>query len=832
MTSPDQNHHKWKEPWKRRSLWKNLSVLLLAVGLMATTTAVVGAQEPPPNLDTTTVTQGTCADLGMSVVEPISVSWASDSSPVRNPKYLWAYGDVDLLWDNSFDDYWFHWYNAVPGPDPYVVYQFEPGTVIEAVQFTNDWSSGDLQLVGLDGLGQSVSGTNTVPLDDPYVSHVAAMTSMAVAAVKMTTSTQQVKLLEVDFCGEADTEVSLDLAVSTPGCESIAANWTQQPGANHQIVVVDSGNTQVDSQTALVGSYGPTTVPAGTYTVTLTATSATGSITASASVTATECSGPILGCGSANDPADAYCDSLNVIDSFGDAPLPQGADTGMRWNTVSEYYSSFGNRPGMCSIDVHNSYWTAVRSADGALRYYPSWHPPIHDPGGPDECRFTHEHGVDARNSDLYDEDHPTNIGVPFGFVHPGTGGTSGRVEDHVGHKVVVENDLQLTTNNPYGEGITLSLFEPNGQPVTCDWYSKLHQGTHGPDALGFNMHEYFLNYSCDDGTDVRIKEMTDFGFQSPTDAGVDTPNFALSGGSGTVSSCEGWFTTNLPGPGADPDPSDDSDFGDAGRGFSCLMSDAKIEELWKPSAYLSAPDGAGTLAYDPYYVVMNPNRFALYEWWDFLEQDGDHVGENAMISMVDFCVEGSELRNELMRPSAPGNFVKSGWNLTGKFRVQTYCDSIESSVLAQWASDIDAAGGDNATLMAERKGSVDNAFLGTRRGVHTKGPVVYGREANFGSLAFFCSDHFGNGSVWPTNPDTGASVTTDDPWSAGDPTPVCDGRVPQLLSTFHNDHGAVEGSTAGATVTGGGFQSNGPASEITIDMDALYPDHGIQAPN
>ncbi len=804
----------------------NLSIVLLAVGLMAATTATVAAQAPPATVNAT-ATPGNCADLGLSVVEPNAVTWESDSTPILNPRYLWAYGDVDLLWDNSFDEYWFHWYNAAPDPDPHVVYQFDPGTVIAGVQFTNDWSDGALQLQGLNSAGQPVSDLNVIPVDDPFQFHVAPLSTMTVSAIKMTTSTQQMKLLELDFCGGTGNP-ELDLFVSTATCESIAATWTELPGAGHQITVVDSTGTQVHSQSGLTDGFGPVVVPPGTYTVTLTATTASGSVSESAIVTVDDCDDP--GCGSANDPADAYCQSVNVIDSFGQARLPAGADSGMRWTTVDDYYDSYGDRPGMCSKDVHNSYWTAVRGPSGTLTYYPSWHPPVHDPGGPDECRFTHEHGLDPRTSDLYDEDHPTNIGVPFGFVHPGTGGTQGRVEDHVGHKVIVENDFQLTTNNPYGADITLNLFEKNDQPVTCDWYSKLHQGTHSTDALGFNLHEYFLNYSCDDGTEVRVKEMTDFGFRSLGEVAV--PPSSLTGGMGTVSSDCGWFASNLPGPASDPDPSDDSDFGDAGRGFTCLMSDAKIEELWKPSAYLSAPDGAGTVAYDPYYVVMNPNRYALYEWWDYLEADGDHVGDNAMISMVDFCVDGSELRNELTRPSAPGNFVKSGWNITGQFRIQTYCDTIAPATISQWEQDIVNAGGDNATLMAERKLSADNAFLGTRRGVHTKGPVVYGREANFGSLAYFCSDHLGNGSSWPTDPGTGAAVTPDNPWSPGEAVPVCNGGVPQVLSTFFNQHGPVEGSTAGATVTGGGFQSNGPAGEITIDMDALYPDHGIQAPN
>ncbi len=807
--------------------WSRYLALVAAVmGLVLSATAGVSAQEREP---ASRDIAGTCADLGLSVVEPSSVAWDANFDPVLDPKYLWAYGDPALLWDNATDEYWFHWYDAVPGPDAFVVYQFAPGTNVQGLQFTHDWSSGDLEVQGLNGSGQPVSATSAVELNSPFQSRVAPLAPMSVSAMKLTTSTQQVKLLEVDFCG-GTAPSSLDLTASAFVCESISATWTPQSGAEHQVTVINSNGGVVDSQSASNGTYGPISVPAGEYTIIVTASSAAGTSTEQVTVMIEDCANP--GCSAGHDSADAYCPSINVIDSFGDAPLPPGADTGMQWNNVRSYYSSFGDRPGMCSIGVHNSYWTAVRSSDGTLTYYPSWHPPVHDPGGPEECRFTHEHGLDPRSSDLYDEAHPTNVGVPFGLVHPGTGGVSGRVEDHVGHKVVVENDLQLTLNNPYSEGTALQLFEPNGQPITCDWYSKLHQGTHSIDALGFNLHEYYLNYSCDDGTEVRIKEMSDFGFETPGTPVVAQPGFPLAGGNGSVASDCGWFATNLPAPASDPDPSGDSDFGDAKRGFTCLMNDAKIEELWKASAYLSAPDGAATIKYDPYYVVMNSNRFALYRWWDYLEQDGDHVGENANISMVDFCVNGTELRNELMRPDAPSNFVKSGANYGGKFRVQTYCDSIDATVRDQWAQDISNAGGDTSGLMTERKLSVNNPFLGTRRGVHTKGPVMYGSKANVDSLALFCTDHLGNSAVWPTNPATGALVTPDNPWSTGDPMPACANGVAQILSSFNNGHDPVEGSTAGATASNGQLIANGPAGEIIIDIDTLYPNHGIQAPN
>ena len=109
------------------NLWKHIGVLVLVAGLSAATTAVVGAQEQSGGADSA-LSHGTCDGLGLSVVEPISVGWESASDPVLNPSFLWAYGDVDLLWDNSVDEFWFHWYDAVPGADPYVVAANSPAT--------------------------------------------------------------------------------------------------------------------------------------------------------------------------------------------------------------------------------------------------------------------------------------------------------------------------------------------------------------------------------------------------------------------------------------------------------------------------------------------------------------------------------------------------------------------------------------------------------------------------------------------------------------------------------------------------------------------------------
>ncbi|HEX6669891.1 MAG TPA: hypothetical protein VF061_10050, partial [Gemmatimonadales bacterium] len=119
-------------------------------------------------------------------------------------------------------------------------------------------------------------------------------------------------------------------------------------------------------------------------------------------------------------------------------------------------------RPGpydSCSREQHDAY--AVLGPDG--RAYPTWHPPT----GPGGCSFGHEHGRDPAGSDLYDPE----VGVPFGVAnemlaladpaHP-------RDEDHVGHKVEWENDLELALS---GAGAPAST-------TVCDVLLKLHQGT------------------------------------------------------------------------------------------------------------------------------------------------------------------------------------------------------------------------------------------------------------------------------------------------------------------------------------------------------------------
>jgi len=89
-----------------------------------------------------------------------------------------------------------------------------------------------------------------------------------------------------------------------------------------------------------------------------------------------------------------------------------------------------------CSKEIHDA-WSTV-GPDGKL--YPTWHPPVDPLTG---CTFGHEHGRDPRQSDLYRELGP----IPFGYANEyltASGFVGERHEDHVGHKIEWENDIEM----------------------------------------------------------------------------------------------------------------------------------------------------------------------------------------------------------------------------------------------------------------------------------------------------------------------------------------------------------------------------------------------------
>ncbi|MGI5213767.1 hypothetical protein [Plantactinospora sp. CA-290183] len=142
-------------------------------------------------------------------------------------------------------------------------------------------------------------------------------------------------------------------------------------------------------------------------------------------------------------------------------------------------------RSGECSVQVHARYWTY--GPDGKV--YPTWHP-SRDPSG---CNFGHEHGDDPRPSDLFSTVNWPAFGFTSEVMLDNMAEHSHRHEDHVGHKVLTVNNVNVIQ----GDNGT-SFFPPQGTTIAvCDVLLKFHQGTHSPDAFTNNVHELLFNQRC-----------------------------------------------------------------------------------------------------------------------------------------------------------------------------------------------------------------------------------------------------------------------------------------------------------------------------------------------
>jgi hypothetical protein len=236
-----------------------------------------------------------------------------------------------------------------------------------------------------------------------------------------------------------------------------------------------------------------------------------------------------------------------------------------------------------CTQEQHDAY--AVVGPDG--KRYPTWHPTT----GPGGCSFGHEHGRDPRGSKLYDDVH----GLPFGVANEAlaiSDPANPRDEDHVGHKVEWENDMDLQFG---GAGSVLFTGK-------CDVLTKLHQGTHSKDAFTNNLHELVYHIKCSDGTEMHVTMMTAIG----------TPGEF-------VRSCDHsvHVTAGTPTPANSPD----------GGGFRAIPDRACVEqfllvpagqqsnysalhETWETSNSVRRADGHTLAFFNPYFQVRLPSRF------------------------------------------------------------------------------------------------------------------------------------------------------------------------------------------------------------------------------
>lgn len=236
-----------------------------------------------------------------------------------------------------------------------------------------------------------------------------------------------------------------------------------------------------------------------------------------------------------------------------------------------------------CSKEIHDSYSTV--GPDGKL--YPTWHPPVDPATG---CHFGHEHGRDPRGSDLYDE-----VGdIPFGLANEhlmASGFGAHRHEDHVGHKVEWENDMEMRL----GDGGSAVL------TVRCDVMVKLHQGTHSPDAFTNNMHEVAYHIRCSDGTGFSATILVPIGTpgelvvscarENHVHVGTATPSISPSGGGKRAVPTDACVQQNV--------------FGTDRPRF-----DNALRESWEISGRLKTVSNRTLVSFNPYFQVKDPSRF------------------------------------------------------------------------------------------------------------------------------------------------------------------------------------------------------------------------------
>ncbi len=239
-----------------------------------------------------------------------------------------------------------------------------------------------------------------------------------------------------------------------------------------------------------------------------------------------------------------------------------------------------------CTEADHDRY--SVVGPDGKL--YPTWHPPVDPVTG---CTFGHEHGRDPHGSNLYAE----TGDIPFGVANEALDTwdpAGGRHEDHVGHKIEWENGVVLQRSSG-GQRVDL--------PVTCDFLTKLHQGTHSRDAFANNLHELAYHVKCSDGTDIHATVLVAFGRPGEFVRSCDKTTIVHAGTPVPASSPVGGGVRLIP----DRTCIDrfilvtSTDFSYFGDG---------IYENWQSAVHLRAADGRELAYFDPHFAVFTPSRF------------------------------------------------------------------------------------------------------------------------------------------------------------------------------------------------------------------------------
>jgi hypothetical protein len=257
-----------------------------------------------------------------------------------------------------------------------------------------------------------------------------------------------------------------------------------------------------------------------------------------------------------------------------------------------------------CPRSLHDGY--SVVGPDG--KRYPTWHPMrTRDPASGRRCTFGHEHGRNPARSDLagFIASHLAapgarrRAGIPFGLAAEALDayaaanpGTPTRHEDHVGHKVEWANDVELERAS--GGGRTEI-------GVACDFLTKIHQGSHSPDALGNNVHELLYAVRCDDGTRLIATKLVAFGEPNEFVRACDKETVVQAGTTHSFPAGAGMRLI--------PDRACAESHILVGAGQYSQFSRGLYED-WISSNHLRTAGGEEVAYFDPHFAVFNPSRY------------------------------------------------------------------------------------------------------------------------------------------------------------------------------------------------------------------------------
>jgi len=306
---------------------------------------------------------------------------------------------------------------------------------------------------------------------------------------------------------------------------------------------------------------------------------------------------------------------------------------------------------------------------------------------------------------------------IPFGYANqildiydP----TTPRHEDHVGHKVEWENDMEMK----FGDAVATSLFS-----VTCDFLTKMHQGSHSKDAFTNNLHELSYHIRCSDGTEMHVTIMTTIGTPGEFVASCDRDRHVTVGAAVPASSPAGGGKRAIPDRACVEQhilvrAGEESNFGSG------------LRESWEISQSIRTENGRRLASFNPYFQVLFPSRY-----YDPTQPDG--VGRS-----IDLCYEieanGDLARAEECEESTAGYTIPDLLYSDSRSLfngVRRFVDINSNTITNEdgpdtWYTDPFGKNGRAEPFAGSIKQTI--AVMNNDRGIRISGPAI-GRDRNYG---------------------------------------------------------------------------------------------------